>query len=40
VKARDKILATIRLLRDNSSVGTLSMTVDRWQAQQEARAWQ
>jgi len=39
MKARDKILATMRLLRDNNSVGTLSMTVNRCQAQQKACGW-
>jgi hypothetical protein len=37
MKACDKILATMRLLRDNSFVGTLAMMVNRWQAAQKAR---
>jgi hypothetical protein len=40
MKACDKILATLGLLRDNSVVGTPAVLADRWQAQQKARGRQ
>jgi hypothetical protein len=40
MKACDKILATMGLLRDNSVVGKPAVVADRWQAQQKARGRQ
>jgi hypothetical protein len=37
MKACNKILATMGLLRDNSVVGTPAVVADRWQTQQKAR---
>ena len=40
MKACDKILATMGLLRDNSVTGTLAMVADRCHGPQKARDWQ
>jgi hypothetical protein len=40
MKACDKILATMGLLRDNSVIGTPAMVADRWHAPQKACGWQ
>jgi hypothetical protein len=40
MKACDKILATMGLLRDNSVTGTPAMVADRCHGPQKARDWQ
>jgi hypothetical protein len=40
MKACDKILATMGLLRDNSVIGTPAMVADRWHAPQKAHSRQ
>jgi hypothetical protein len=40
MKACDKILATMGLLRDNSVIGMPTMVADRSRAPQKARGWQ
>jgi len=39
MKACDKILATMGLLRDNRVIGTPAMVADRSRAPQKARGW-
>jgi hypothetical protein len=40
MKACDKILATMGLLRDNSVIGTPAMVADRWHAPQRVHGRQ
>jgi hypothetical protein len=40
MKACDKILATMGLLRDNSIIGTPAMVAERWHAPQKAHGRQ